>query len=164
MLGQLIEYYIEKISMEKFGCPKVNFGLLHWQGDSLAYSILMTILYLIWSKGHWEPYNEVDSQSLAKHIRIWTWNLWIQCWSNGLAGYLSEGSSVQNHWVASRSTQPYILSRSMKWVPDTPGDLVVKSKLSPHKASAALRQLNMKKGHKVFFKFFFFFEALIYCA
>ena len=26
MLGQLIEYYIEKIFMEKFGCPKANFG------------------------------------------------------------------------------------------------------------------------------------------
>ena len=34
MLGQVIEYYIEKIFMEKFGCSKANFGqqtvLLTW--------------------------------------------------------------------------------------------------------------------------------------
>ena len=47
MLGQLIEYYIENILEEKFNCPKTNFGLLHWQRDSLAYSMLITarILY-----------------------------------------------------------------------------------------------------------------------
>ena len=37
MLGQLIEYYIEEILEEKFDSPKTNFGLLNWQGDSLAY-------------------------------------------------------------------------------------------------------------------------------
>ena len=47
MLGQLIEYYIQNIFVEKFGCPKANFYLLHWQGDSLAYLLLMTALYLI---------------------------------------------------------------------------------------------------------------------
>ena len=47
MLGQLIEYYIEKIFKENSGCPKANFGLLHWLGDSLAYSVLITVLYLI---------------------------------------------------------------------------------------------------------------------
>ena len=36
MLGQLIEYYIEEILEEKFGCLKTNFVLLHWQGDSLT--------------------------------------------------------------------------------------------------------------------------------
>ena len=34
MLGQVIEYYKEKIFMETFGCPKANFGpqtvLLTW--------------------------------------------------------------------------------------------------------------------------------------
>ena len=29
ILGQLIEYYLEKIFMEKFGCPNTNFGPLH---------------------------------------------------------------------------------------------------------------------------------------
>ena len=33
--------------MEKFGCPKANFGPLHWQGDSLAYLMLITALYVI---------------------------------------------------------------------------------------------------------------------
>ena len=43
--GQLIEYYIEKIFVEKFGRPKAKFGLIHWQRDSLAYSVLITALY-----------------------------------------------------------------------------------------------------------------------
>ena len=46
MLGHLIEYYIEKILEEKLGCIKANFGLLHWQGDSLAYSLLITAFIL----------------------------------------------------------------------------------------------------------------------
>ena len=47
MLGQLIKCYIEKIFVEKFDCPKANFGLLHWQGDSFAYSMLIIAIYLI---------------------------------------------------------------------------------------------------------------------
>ena len=27
--GEMIEYCIEKISMDRFGCPNTNFGLLH---------------------------------------------------------------------------------------------------------------------------------------
>ena len=29
ILGQLIEYYTDKIFTEKFGCPNTNFGPLH---------------------------------------------------------------------------------------------------------------------------------------
>ena len=46
------------------------------------------------------------------------------------------------HWVVLRSTQPFILLRSIKWVPGTPGYLVVKSKLFPCRGSVAFRQLN----------------------
>ena len=35
--------------------------LLHWHEVSFAYLILITVLYLIWSKGHQEPRNEVGS-------------------------------------------------------------------------------------------------------
>ena len=35
------------------------------------------------------------------------------------------------YWVAPRSTQPFILPRSIKLVPGTSGNLVVKSKLPP---------------------------------
>ena len=49
MLGQLVEYYIEDILEEKFDCPKTNFGLLNWQGDSLAYSLHLS--YMI----QWSP-------------------------------------------------------------------------------------------------------------
>ena len=59
-----------------------------------------------------------------------------------------QGSWVQNHWVAPRSTQLFILWRLIKCVSGTPGDRVVKSKLSPRSGSVALRQLNPihKKG------------------
>ena len=43
---------------------------------------------------------------------------------------------VQNHWVAPRSTQPFILPRSIKWVPGISGNLVVKSKLPPRSDSS----------------------------
>ena len=42
---------MEEIFVEKFDCPKAKFGLLHWQGDSLAYSVLIIAIYLIWSNG-----------------------------------------------------------------------------------------------------------------
>ena len=42
-------------------------------------------------------------------------------------------SWVQIHWVTPRSTQSFILPRSIKWVPGYFGNLVLKSKLSPHK-------------------------------
>ena len=41
--------------MDKFGCLKANSGSLHWQEDSLAYTMLITALYLTWSKGHCKP-------------------------------------------------------------------------------------------------------------
>ena len=41
------------------------------------------------------------------------------------------------------TTQPLIHLRSIKLVSGTPGDLVVKSKLSPCNYSAALRQLTL---------------------
>ena len=59
--------------MEKSGCLKANFGPPHYQGNSLAYSILFVALDLISTKGPREPWNEVGSQSLAKlMIRVRT--------------------------------------------------------------------------------------------
>ena len=83
---------------EKFNCPNTNFGPLHWQGDSLAYSMLINVFYLIWSKDHWEPWKEVGSQSLAKYIiRVWTKNLSIRSWRNGL--WLR--CWISNRWISS---------------------------------------------------------------
>ena len=50
---KLIVYYMEKIAVEKCGSLKVNFCLLHWQGDSLAYFNVnhCTFCYMI----HWSP-------------------------------------------------------------------------------------------------------------
>ena len=58
------------------------------------------------------------------------------------------GTRVQNHMVAPRLTQPFILLRSINWVPGISRNLVVKSKMSPRSGSVALRQLNpiQKKG------------------
>ena len=60
--------------------------------------------------------------------------------------------------VAPRSTQPFILPRSIKWVPGIFGNVLVKSKLPPSSSAVALRQLNTihkKRGHKVLhFPFF----------
>ena len=66
--------------------------------------------------------------------------------------------SGQEHWVPnlefldSRTTQPFNLPWLIKWVIGIPGDSVVRSKLSPHSGSPALRYLNsiIKWDHKVF--------------
>ena len=50
--------------------------------------------------------------------------------------------NVQNHWVAPRSTQPFIIPRTIKGVPELPRDVTVKSKLSHRRGSVALRPLN----------------------
>ena len=44
-----------------------------------------------------------------------TWHLFPSQWPSGQgAGFPIQGSRVQNHWVAPRSTQPFILPRSVK--------------------------------------------------
>ena len=62
------------------------------------------------------------------------------------------GSQVQSHWMVLRSTQPFILLRSIKYIWKNPGDLVVTSKLSPSSDSVALRKFNIihERVHKVF--------------
>ena len=60
----------------------------------------------------------------------------MEQWPSGKgAGFLIQGSRVQNHRGAPRSTQPFILLRSIKWVPGISGNLVVKSKLPPRSGS-----------------------------
>ena len=66
------------------------------------------------------------------------------CGSNGLlfkALHSQSRDYAQNYLVAARSTQPCILPRWMKWVPGTPCNLVVKSKLSDGSGSVVLKQL-----------------------
>ena len=64
MLAQLIEYYIEKVIEERFGCLKANFSLLHWQGDSLAYSMLITAFIL---------YDSMVTQNLGLRLGPKAW-------------------------------------------------------------------------------------------
>ena len=56
---------------------------------------------------------------------------------------------VHNHSMFLWTIQPFIILKSIKWVPGTSGDLVgKKSKLSPCCGSASCRQLNLihRKG------------------
>ena len=56
----------------------------------------------------------------------------MEQWPSGQgAGFPTQESHTQNHWVAPRPTQPPVLRRPIKWAPEIPGDLVVKSKLPP---------------------------------
>ena len=69
-------------------------------------------------------------------------------------GFPIQMSQAQNHLVASSSTQPFTLPSLIKcrWVPGTPGNFVVKSKLPPRSGSLALRTPSIKRGH-IFFSF-----------
>ena len=65
----------------------------------------------------------------------------------------SRGPSVQNDWAVLRSTQPFILPGSIKWVPGISRELVLKSKLSPRSGSVALSSWTpFKKRAIMFFK------------
>ena len=64
------------------------------------------------------------------------------------------GVACSNPLGGSRSTQLFILPRSIRWVPGTSRNFVVKSKLPPGSGSVALNDLNPihKKGAiKLFF-------------
>ena len=104
-------------------------------------------------------YCYIVMQSLFKVYKIWTFTFKI-----GLPNYpCVKGAefpirgprfkSIQICRVKSRSRliQPFIPLKLIKRVQGTPGDWVVKSKLSTRSGSVALRQLNQiyKKGHKV---------------
>ena len=47
-----------------------------------------------------------------------------------------QGSRAENHWVAPRLTQLFILPKSIRWVPEISENLVVKSKLPPQSGSS----------------------------
>ena len=77
----------------------------------------------------------------------------MEQWPSGSgAGFLAQWSQVQNCWVAPSLTQSFILKKSILCVLVTPGNLMFKSKLSPHSAFIALRWLNPihKKGPQSF--------------
>ena len=79
----------------------------------------------------------------------------MEQWPSGKGtGFLIQGSRVQNHWVAPRSNQPFILPRSIKWIPGISGNLVVKSKLPPRSGSSfeAVEPHPWKGAIKFFFK------------
>ena len=58
--------------------------------------------------------------------------------SNSLVVKVLDSQSNDLVFKTNGSTQPFILSRSIKWVPGISGNLLVKSKLPPHSGSVAL--------------------------
>ena len=73
------------------------------------------------------------------------------------------GSRVQNHWIAPRLTQPFILPGSIKWVPGIFGNLVVKSKLPPWSGSS-LEAVEPHPGKGVITFFVFFqYNTITWC-
>ena len=72
-------------------------------------------------------------------VRFFVENVVKHLWES----YNSRGPSFKANWVAPRSTQSFIVLRSIKWVSGTPGKLMVKSKLLPGYDYAALAQLNL---------------------
>ena len=121
-----------------WGSQKLLQGLL-WVTAYLSFFNLFTLNEL------WPYYQKYVNQKIMNHATHKSWALQIfkaivrillivSLWSNGLvvkALDSIQGSFVQNQWVAPRSTQPFILLRSIKWVPGISGNLVVKSKLPP---------------------------------
>ena len=53
-----------------------------------------------------------------------------------------QGYRAPYHWVAPRSSQPFIFSRSIKWAPEISENLVVKCKLLLFSSSVALTQFS----------------------
>ena len=80
--------------------------------------------------------------------------VWSEEWPSGYSAELPiQGSRVQNHQVAPSSTQPSILSRSIKWAPVISGNLVAKCKLPPRGGSSfeVVERHPLKRDHKVLF-------------
>ena len=52
------------------------------KGGSLTNLILITVFDLLWPKGHWEPCNQVGSQSMTEHlvgIELGAFQFWMKC-------------------------------------------------------------------------------------
>ena len=76
-------------------------------------------------------------QEWIRHVVLF-WDPWFPI----------QGSRAENHWVAPSSTQPFILPRSIKWVPGLSGNWMVKSKLPPRSGCSleAVESHPWKKG------------------
>ena len=128
--------------MNKFACSKADFGPLHWQGDSFAYSMLITSNFIL--------YDPKVTESLEMRLGFKTWPIiYLGCepktfwsWVEGIKG--SPGSKPVS---GSKVDSVFIFSRLMKWVLGTSGDLKVRSELPPRSGSVSLRQNPIhKKG------------------
>ena len=88
-------------------------------------------------------------------LLIWfSFSFMLSGWGDG---FPIHGSVVENHWVAPKSTQLFILRRLFKWVQGIPGDLAVKNKLSPCSGSVVSWDSwtqSLKRENEVFFYYY----------
>ena len=78
----------------------------------------------------------------------------------------SRGPMFKNHWEAPSLTQNFILSRSVKWISEISGNLVVKSKLPPGSGSNLYAvEPHPSEGAIKFFKvFFIYYSFRLFCV
>ena len=84
---------------------------------------------------------------------------WLRCWIPNVV------SRIQIYWLVSRSKsfQPFIKSKLIKWLPGTSRDWVVNSKLFHCSGSVALTQLNsIHKKQLESFKFSYMIISFFY--
>ena len=96
-----------------------------WENMEITLNFVAAVL-LIWFNCLKTAEPLVGNSLFFYHRR--SWYSFPSGWG---AGFPIQGPRVQNHGVAPRSAQPFILPRSIKWVPWISGELVVKSKLRP---------------------------------
>ena len=93
----------------------------------------------------WCTFPAYFSNTNVPYLLLYQWTKSYQCHTFqdtkqnvilNSSGFPIQESRVQNYWVAPRSTQPFILPRSIKWVPGISGNLVVKSKLPPRSSNS----------------------------
>ena len=46
LISAKVKFWSWYLPIHKFGCPKIKFGSLHWQGDSHVYSMLISAFIL----------------------------------------------------------------------------------------------------------------------
>lgn len=90
----------------------------------------------------WPPFSWRENISWFFKNSLLTYKLIELIWSYSICVVCRFDWELEAIWVAPRLTQLFILPRLIKWIPKTPGELKIKSKLNPSCCSAALRQLN----------------------
>ena len=105
-------------------CSRLNLGIVNFVHLELITFTLHVFKIVFMPK-------RINKANIHNNI-IGISSFWNEQWPSGQdAGFPTQGSGVQNQCMAPRLIQPFILPRSIKWVPLISWNLVVNSKLSP---------------------------------